>query len=152
YAIETALRLAEVVGGSQRLAEVIVLTIGPETQRQHLSQFLAMGADRGVLVGANPDELDTATVSKRIAAVFKKEACDLLVAGKLSQDNEGNQVPQRVAGLLNVPQASFAAGIEWDQAGKALTVSREVDDGVEVKRVPLPAVVSVDLRIVLPKS
>ncbi|HEY8380259.1 MAG TPA: hypothetical protein VIK91_27405, partial [Nannocystis sp.] len=47
YAIETALRLAEVVGGTQRLAEVIVLGIGPESQRQHIIQFLAMGADRG---------------------------------------------------------------------------------------------------------
>lgn len=152
YAIETALRLAEVVGGTKRIAEVIVLSIGPEKQRQQLTQFLAMGADRGVVVDANPDELDTATVSKLIAAVFKKEACDLLIAGKLSQDNEGNQVPQRVAGLLDVPQASFAAAIEWDQAAKALSVGREVDDGVETKRVPLPAVVSVDLRIVLPKS
>ena len=152
YAIETALRLAEVVGGTQRLAEVIVLSICPESQRQHLTQFLAMGADRGILVDADPDKLDTGAVAKLIAAVFKKEACDLLIAGKLSQDNEGNQVPQRVAGLLGLPQASFAAAVEWDQAGKALNVSREVDDGVEVKRVPLPAVVSVDLRIVLPKS
>lgn len=152
YAIETALRLAEVVGGTQRLAEVIVLSICPEGQRQHVTQFLAMGADRGIIVDADPDKLDTAAVSKLVAAVFKKEACDLLISGKLSQDNEGNQVPQRVAGLLGLPQACFAAAIEWDQAGKALSVSREVDDGVEVKRVPLPAVVSVDLRIVLPKS
>ena len=152
YAVETALRLAEVVGGTQRLAEVIVLSICPEGSRQHVTQFLAMGADRGIIVDADPDKLDTITISKLIAAVFKKEACDLLVAGKLSQDNEGNQVAQRVAGLLGLPQACFAAGIKWDQTGNALDVSREVDDGVEQKRVQLPAVVSVDLRIVLPKS
>ena len=152
YAVETALRLAEVVGSTQRLAEVIVLSICPEGSRQHVTQFLAMGADRGIIVDADPDKLDTITISKLIAAVFKKEACDLLVAGKLSQDNEGNQVAQRVAGLLGLPQACFAAGIKWDQTGNALDVSREVDDGVEQKRVPLPAVVSVDLRIVLPRS
>lgn len=152
YAVETALRLAEVVGGTQRLAEVIVLSICPESQRQHVTQFLAMGADRGVIIDADPDKLDTITVSKLIAGVFNKEACDLLIAGKLSQDNEGNQVPQRVAGLLNLPQASFAASLEWDQSGKSLTVHREVDDGVETKQIPLPAVVSVDLRIVLPTS
>ena len=152
YAVETALRLAEVVGSTQRLAEVIVLSICPEGSRQHVTQFLAMGADRGIIVDADPDKLDTITISKLIAAVFKKEACDLLVAGKLSQDNEGNQVAQRVAGLLGLPQACFAAGIKWDQTGNALDVSREVDDGVEQKRVQLPAVVSVDLRIVLPKS
>jgi electron transfer flavoprotein beta subunit len=152
YAVETALRLAEVVGGTQRLAEVIVLSICPENQRQHVTQFLAMGADRGIIVDADPDKLDTIAVSKLIAAVFKKEACDLLIAGKLSQDNEGNQVAQRVAALLGLPQACFAAGIEWDQTGNALNVAREVDDGVEQKRIPLPGVVSVDLRIVLPKS
>jgi len=152
YGVETALRLAEVVGGTQRLAEVIVLSICPEGQRQHMTQFLAMGGDRGVIVDADPDKLDTVAVSKLIAAVFKKEACDLLIAGKLSQDNEGNQVAQRVAGLLNLPQACFAATVAWDQTNSALTVTREVDDGVETKRVPLPAVLSVDLRIVLPKS
>jgi electron transfer flavoprotein beta subunit len=117
-----------------------------------VTQFLAMGADRGVIVDADPDKLDTVAISKLIAAVFKKEACDLLIAGKLSQDNEGNQVAQRVAGILGLPQASFAATIDWDQTGRALSVTREVDDGVETKRIPLPGVVSVDLRIVLPKS
>ncbi|MCA9637515.1 MAG: electron transfer flavoprotein subunit beta/FixA family protein, partial [Myxococcales bacterium] len=115
-------------------------------------QFLAMGADRGIVVDAEEDSLDTIAVSKAIAAVFKKEGADLLIAGKLSQDLEGNQVAQRVAGLLGVPQACFAANLAWDRAGKSLTVGREVDDGVEVKKIPLPAVVSVDLRIVLPKS
>ena len=152
YGVETALRLAEVVGGTQRLAEVVILSICPEGQRQHMTQFLAMGGDRGVIVDADPDKLDTVSVSKLIAAVFKKEACDLLIAGKLSQDNEGNQVAQRVAGLLGLPQACFAATVAWDQTASALTVTREVDDGVETKRIPLPAVLSVDLRIVLPKS
>lgn len=152
YAIETALRLAEVVGGAQRLAEVIVLGIGPENQRQQLTQFLAMGADRGVIVDADPDKLDTATVSKLIAAVFKKEGCDLLIAGKLSQDNEGNQVGQRVAGLLGWPQACFAAELDWNPGQNTMKVAREVDDGVETKQIGLPAVVTVDLRVVLPTS
>jgi len=152
YAVETALRLAEKVGTKDRQAEVIVLSICPAGQRQHVTQFLAMGADRGVVVDVDEDTLDTIAVSKAIAAVYKKEGADLLIAGKLSQDNEGNQVAQRVAGLLGTPQACFAAQLSWDQAGKSLTVSREVDDGVETKKVPLPAVVSVDLRIVLPKS
>ena len=152
YAVETALRLAEVVGKNDRLAEVVVLSICPGDQRQHITQFLAMGADRGIIANANPDELDTIAVAKTIAEVFKRESCDLLIAGKLSQDNEGNQVAQRVAGLLNLPQACFAAGVTWNREAKTVDVSREVDDGVETKRIPLPAVVSVDLRVVLPKS
>ncbi len=152
YAVETALRLAENKGGGGKLAEVIVLSICPKDQRQHVTQFLAMGADRGIVVDADDTELDTLSVSKIIAAVAKDEAVDLCILGKLSQDNEGNQVGQRVAALLGQPQACFAAEIEWDQAGNRLTVTREVDDGAETKRVPLPTVITVDLRIVLPQS
>jgi electron transfer flavoprotein beta subunit len=152
YAVETALRLAEVVGTKDRLAEVIVLSICPKDQRQHVTQFLAMGAERGIVVDADDSALDTAAVSKLIAKVAEKEAADLLVIGKLSQDNEGNQIGQRVAGLLDRPQACFAAEVAWNKDAGTLEVGREVDDGVEIKRVPLPAVLTVDLRVVLPSS
>ena len=151
YAVETALRLSEDVAGKKKLAEIIVLSICPEKQRQHMTQFLAMGADRGVIVDADDAELDTGTIAKIIAKVAQDEGVDMVIAGKLSQDNEGNQVGQRVAALLNWPQACFAAELDWDGASK-LTVAREVDDGVETKQVPLPTVVTVDLRVVLPTS
>ncbi|MCA9649959.1 MAG: electron transfer flavoprotein subunit beta/FixA family protein [Myxococcales bacterium] len=153
YAVETALRLAENVSDKKaRLAEVVVLSICPKGQRQHITQFLAMGADRGIVVEADDTAMDSQTVAKLIAAVFKKEGCDLLIAGKLSQDTESNEVAQRVAGLLDLPQAAFAATLRWDSAAGSLSVAREVDDGVETKNLPLPAVISVDLRIVLPTS
>ncbi len=152
YAVETALRLAEVVGGTKRLAEVVAVSVCPSAQRQHLTTLLAMGADRGIVVDADDTALDAQRVAKLVAAVFEREKADLLVSGKLSQDTESNEVSQRVAGLLGLPQATFAATVEWDQANKAMTVSREVDDGVETKRVPLPAVISCDLRVVLPHS
>lgn len=152
YGVETALRLAEKVGTKDRLAEVIVLSICPKDKRQHMTQFLAMGADRGVIVDADDTQLDSQTVAKLIAKVFQQEGCDLLITGKLSQDAEGNEVAQRAAALLGLPQAAFAATIAWDQAGGGISVAREVDDGVETKKLPLPAVVSVDLRIVLPSS
>jgi len=152
YAVETALRLAEAVGGKDRLAEVVVLSICPGSARQHVTQFLAMGADRGVIVDADETAMDSQTVARLVAAVFKQEACDLLISGKLSQDSESNEIAQRVAGLLDLPQATFAASVRWNQAERTLDVTREVDDGAETKRIPLPAVVSCDLRIVLPHS
>lgn len=161
YAVETALRLAEDVIKKTKLAEIVVLSICPDKQRQHVTQFLAMGADRAVIVDADDATLDTGDIAKLIAMVAQKEGVDLVITGKLSQDNEGNQIGQRVAALLNWPQACFAAEIDWlssqppaaeGQAGGSMVVSREVDDGVERKRVPLPAVVSVDLRVVLPTS
>jgi electron transfer flavoprotein beta subunit len=152
YAVETALRLAEDIPNKKKLAEIIVLSICPEKDRQHMTQFLAMGADRGIIVNADDSTLDTATVAKIIAKVAQAEGVDLVVAGKLSQDNEGNQVGQRVAGLLGWPQACFAAELDWNPANKSLKVAREVDDGVETKTIGLPAVVTVDLRVVLPTS
>jgi electron transfer flavoprotein beta subunit len=152
YAVETALRLAEHVGGSKRLAEIVVVSICPAAARQHVTQFLAMGADRGIVVDADDTALDSQNIAKLIAGVFKKEEADLLITGKLSQDSESNEVGQRVAALLNVPQATFAATVRWNQDSNTLDVAREVDDGVETKRIPLPAVVSCDLRIVLPNS
>lgn len=152
YAVETALRMAEQIGQKKRLAEVIVLSICPKGKRQHVTQFLAMGADRGVIVDADDTAMDSQSVAKLVAEVFKKEGCDLLLSGKLSQDAEGNEVAQRVAGLLDLPQAAFAATLRWDRDANALMIGREVDDGVETKKLPIPSVVSVDLRIVLPHS
>ena len=153
YAVETALRRAEdLANKKKKLAEIIVLSVCPQKQRQHMTQFLAMGADRGVVVDADDSTLDTAAIAKIIAKVAKDEGVDMVITGKLSQDNEGNQVGQRVAGLLGWPQACFAAELDWDQGGNTLTVGREVDDGVETKKLPLPALVTVDLRIVLPTS
>lgn len=152
YAVETALRLSEGVADKSKLADIVVLSICPQKQRQHMTQFLAMGADRGIIVDAEDGALDTVTVSKIIAAVAKQEGVDMVICGKLSQDNEGNQVGQRVAGLLGWPQACFAAEVEWNTAENSLLVGREVDDGVEKKKLSLPAVVTVDLRVVLPTS
>lgn len=152
YAVETALRLAENLAAKSRLAEVIVLSVCPQDKRQHVTQFLAMGADRGIIVDADETAMDSQSIAKLVAAVFQREGADLLLVGKLSQDTESNEVAQRAAGLLDLPQASFAAAVTWDQGANTLTVAREVDDGVETKQVPLPAVVSVDLRIVLPQS
>ena len=153
YAVETALRLAEDVGNRKnKLAEIIVLSICPAKQRQHVTQFLAMGADRGVIVDADDTQFDTVDIAKLIAKVAQDEGVDMVITGKLSQDNEGNQVGQRVAAILGWPQACFAAEVDWDRDGSKLNVAREVDDGVEVKQVPLPALLSVDLRVVLPTS
>ena len=152
YAVETALRLSEGISDKSKLADIIVLSICPQKQRQHMTQFLAMGADRGIIVDADDGSLDTQTVAKIIAKVAKDEGVDLVITGKLSQDNEGNQVGQRVAALLNWPQACFAAEVLWTRAENSLLVGREVDDGVEKKKVSLPAVLTVDLRVVLPTS
>jgi electron transfer flavoprotein beta subunit len=154
YAVETALRLAESGAGSARTAgdEVIVASIGPKDVQQQLRSTLAMGADRAVLIDGADDTLDAEIVARAIQKLVEQEKPDLVVMGKLAADSESNDVGQRLAGYLGWPQATFACTIEAVDGGKALHVGREVDAGVEVKKVQLPAVVTVDLRIVAPEA
>jgi len=153
YAVEAALRLTEKVeGATTRCGEVTVLGIGPKDMSQQLRSCLAMGADRALLVEGSDEGLDSEQVARVIVAVYQRERPDLLLLGKQTVDGESNQVAQLVAGYLGLPQACFACTIEASADGKSVVVGREVDGGTETKRLPLPAVVTVDLRIVLPQS
>jgi electron transfer flavoprotein beta subunit len=154
YAVETALRLTEAGTGGARTAgdEVVVVSIGPKDVQKELRQTLAMGADRAILVDGTDDALDAEIVARTLHKLVEKEKPDLVLMGKLAADSESNDAGQRLAGYLNWPQATFAATVEITDGGKALNVGREVDSGVEVKKVPLPAVVTVDLRVVAPDA
>ena len=153
YAVETSLRLTEnASSGNARTGEVVVASIGPKEVQQQLRAALAMGADRGILIDGNDDTLDAEIVARTVIKLVDKEKPDLVLMGKLAADSEDNQVGQLVAAYLGWPQATFAATIEVVEGGKALHVSREVDSGVETKRVALPAVVTVDLRVIAPSA
>ena len=153
YAVETALRLVENGADNTRLAgaEVIVVTIGPDDAAKELRTTLAMGADRAIHVVATDAEIDSLTVVKVLQGIIAAEKPDLVILGKQAVDGDANQVGQMLAGKLGWPQATFAAAIDL-QADKTLLVAREVDGGVEYKRVPQPAVITVDLRIVAPRN
>jgi electron transfer flavoprotein beta subunit len=147
YAVETALRLLENGETNTRTGgEIVVITLGPDDAAKELRTCLAMGADRAIHVTAKDEEIDSPIVVKVLQAIAAQEKPDLIVMGKQAVDGDANQVGQMLAGKLGWPQATFAASVEL--ADKALVVGREVDGGVEYKRVPLPAVVTVDLRIV----
>ncbi len=154
YALEAALRLTEnAADPTVRLGEVVVLSIGPQEMTQQLRTALAMGADRAILVKAASElTLDGHTIAQIIEAVVKKESPDLILMGKLSADTEGNEVGQRLAAYLNWPQATFASSINLHSQRKSMLVGREVDLGTEYKKVPLPAVITVDLRIISPHA
>jgi electron transfer flavoprotein beta subunit len=150
YAVEAALRLTENAADGTRHGEVVVVTIGPEDAAQQLRNALAMGADRAIRVDGQDTALDAGVVSAVLAAVYAAEKPDLILMGKQAVDGDANQVGQMLAGKLELPQATFAASIELGD--KSLTVGREVDAGVEYKKIPLPGVVTVDLRIISPKA
>ncbi|MBX3189359.1 MAG: electron transfer flavoprotein subunit beta/FixA family protein [Labilithrix sp.] len=152
YAVETALRLTENGANPKaRLGEVVVVTFGPKETETTLRGALATGADRAIRIDAADDQLDGDLVARALKALVEKEKPDLVLIGKQAVDGDSNQVGQLLAEYLGWPQATFAGSIQSED-DKSLLVGREVDGGTINLRVTLPAVVSVDLRIVAPKS
>lgn len=153
YAVEAALRLTENADDNSRHGEVIVITIGPDDAAAQLRSALAMGADRAIRVEADDKDIDAGTVVAILEAVIAAEKPDLVLMGKQAVDGDANQVGQMLAGRLNLPQATFAATIEVasDKTDSVL-VGREVDAGVEYKKISLPGIITADLRIISPKA
>jgi electron transfer flavoprotein beta subunit len=73
----------------------------------------------------------------------------VILMGKQAIDDDCNQTPQMLAALLGWPQATFASKIELENG--TATVAREVDAGLEYLSVDLPAVISTDLRLNVPR-
>jgi electron transfer flavoprotein beta subunit len=152
YALEAALRLTE--NGEtpkQRLGEVIVVTLGPRDAETVLRSALATGADRAIRVEGSDGELDGRRVAKALATLAERTGVDLILLGKQTVDGDGNEVAQRLAARLDWPQSTFTAALRETDEG-ALVAEREVDGGTQSIALRLPAVVSVDLRIVAPHS
>ncbi len=152
YAVETALRLTEKGKGGERSGEVVLVSLAPKDATQQMRGLLAMGADRGILIDGQDADLDADVVARTLAALVAAEKPDLVVMGKQAVDGDSGQAGQLLAGYLGWPQATFLATIRLATDGKSATVTREVDAGVEEKRVRLPAVVTVDLRIIGKKA
>lgn len=152
YALEAALRLTEDGARSkQRLGEVVIVTLGPADTEVRLRNALATGADRALRIDADDDALDGRLVAHALRRVVGQVQPDLVLMGKQAVDGDTNQVGQYLAELLDWPMATFAAAITEEEGG-TLLVEREVDGGVARVRLALPAVVTVDLRIVAPDS
>ncbi len=135
YGIEAALRLKEAFGG-----EIVVVCAGPAAARDGISRALAMGADRGLhLEVAQPNELDTLAIAQELASALNGQSWDLVIAGQTSDDLEDGQVGAQVAELLGMPVISNVVKIE--RQGDRLLVQRDMEDGYQTVRAPLPVVV-----------
>jgi electron transfer flavoprotein beta subunit len=145
HAVEAAVQLAEAGVAN----EVVVVSIGPRAATDTILTALAMGAHRGLLVEAE-GRLETLSVAKLLRAVAAEEKPDLVLLGKQAVDDDSNHVGQMLAGLLGWPQATFASEIRV--AGESLEVTREVDFGRATFALPLPAVVTADLRLNTPRN
>lgn len=153
YAVETALRILEDGVGSGNLrGEVVVASIGTDETTQQVRQCLAMGADRGILVSGDDEQLDATVVARTLKALVDKEQPNVVILGKQAVDGDSNQVGQILAGMLDWPQATFGGQIETDAELSQAKMIREVDGGSATTTVKFPAVLTVDLRIVTPQG
>jgi electron transfer flavoprotein beta subunit len=142
--VEQAIRFKEAGAAS----EVVAISIGPEQSQETIRTALAMGADRGIHVLASHDT-EPLAIAKILKAVITNEEPGLVVMGKQSIDDDSNQTGQMLATLLGWPQATFASGVELN--GDSLNIIREVDSGLEHITCPMPAVITVDLRLNEPR-
>ena len=143
-ALEEALRLRE-KGVAE---EVIVVGIGPADLTPHLRNGLAMGANRAIHV-VTTEAVQPLTAARIFIKLIEKEQPGLVIVGKQAIDDDANQTGQMLAALWDRPQATFAGKVEIAD-GKA-TVTREVDAGLEIIEVDLPAVITTDLRLNEPR-
>lgn len=143
-AVEAALQLKEQGVAS----DVIVMTLGDAASDETLRTALAMGADRAVRVNV-AESFEPLNVAKVLSQLVKQISPEIILLGKQAIDDDCNQTGQMLAGLLGCAQGTFLSAIEKTESG--LTVTREVDGGLETLRLTLPAVLTTDLRLNTPR-
>ena len=143
-ALEEALRIKE----RGEAAEIVAVSLGTDECRQQLRTGLAMGADRAILVETET-ALEPLSAARILKALVDRETPALVLRGKVAIDDDNNQTGQMLAALWDRPQATFASEVVLGDG--VATVTREVDAGLEVIEVDLPAVITTDLRLNEPR-
>ncbi|MDM7456821.1 MAG: electron transfer flavoprotein subunit beta/FixA family protein [Tepidimonas sp.] len=143
-AVEEAVRLKE----KGVATEVVAVSCGVAQCQETLRTAMAIGADRAILVESD-EELQPLAVAKILKALVDREAPGLVILGKQAIDDDANQTGQMLAALADLPQATFASKVEVQ--GDTVEVTREVDGGLEILKLSLPAIVTADLRLNEPR-
>lgn len=144
-AVEEAVRLKE--AGS--VSEIVLVSIGPKQAQETVRTGLAMGADRGILVVSDEANIEPLAVAKVLKGIVGEENPDMIILGKQAIDNDCNQTGQMLAALLDYPQATFASQVVPGDGD--VTVTREIDGGLETIKITLPAIITTDLRLNEPR-
>jgi electron transfer flavoprotein beta subunit len=143
-AVEEAIRLKE----AGKATEIVCASIGSAQAAETIRTALAMGADRGILVKAD-GAVEPLAVAKILKAIAEAEKPGLIIMGKQAIDDDCNQTGQMLAALLGWPQGTFASKVTLD--GDAVTVTREVDGGLQTVKLKTPAIITTDLRLNEPR-
>ena len=143
-ALEEAIRMKE----AGKATEVVMVSVGSADIDTVIRSGLAMGADRAIRVDADND-LEPLAIAKLLKHVVDHEQAGLVITGKQSIDGDNNQTGQMLSALLGWPQATFASEVDID--GSSAKVTREIDGGLETISLPIPAVITTDLRLNEPR-
>ena len=143
-AVEEAIRLKE--GG--KATEIVAVSIGPAQASETIRTALAMGADRGILVKAE-GAIEPLAVAKILKGIIEAEKPGIVILGKQAIDDDCNQTGQMLAALLGWAQGTFASKIVIEDG--SVTVTREVDGGLQTLKLKAPVIVTTDLRLNEPR-
>ncbi|WP_251976472.1 electron transfer flavoprotein subunit beta/FixA family protein [Salinicola avicenniae] len=143
-AVEEAVRLKE----KGVATEIVAVTVGPKTAQEQLRTALALGADRAIHVETDA-RVESLGVAKLLKGVVDEEQPDLVILGKQAIDTDNNQTGQMLAALTGMPQGTFASEVSIENG--EVSVTREIDGGLQTVKLRLPAVVTSDLRLNEPR-
>ncbi|MFZ3191800.1 MAG: electron transfer flavoprotein subunit beta/FixA family protein [Moraxellaceae bacterium] len=143
-AVEEAVRLKE----KGVVTEIVVVSVGPATAQEQIRSAMALGADRGILVQTD-DAVSSLAVAKILKAIADQEQPQVILLGKQAIDDDNNQTGQMLAALMGVGQGTFASKVIVENG--VMNVEREVDGGAQTVALPLPAIVTTDLRLNEPR-
>lgn len=143
-AVEEAVRLKE----KGVVSEIVVVSVGPATAQDQIRSAMALGADRGILVQTD-DAVGPLAVAKILKGIVDQEQPQVILMGKQAIDDDNNQTGQMLAALMGVGQGTFASKVTVE--GGVMNVEREVDGGAQTVALPLPAIVTTDLRLNEPR-
>src|SRR6187431_1128519 len=143
-AVEEAIRQKE----AGKATEIVAVSIGPAQASETIRTALAMGADRGILVKTD-QTVEPLAVAKILKAIVDAEKPGLVIMGKQAIDDDSNQTAQMLAALLGWAQGTFASKLAIE--GDSISVTREVDGGLQTLKLKAPAIISTDLRLNEPR-
>ena len=143
-ALEEAVRLKE----SGTASEVIAVSVGQSDSQEQLRTALALGADRATLVETE-SLLEPLAIAKVLQKIIEDEKPDLIILGKQAIDGDNNQTGQMLGALLDYPQATNASEVKINDS--SVTVTREIDGGLQTLELTIPSIITTDLRLNEPR-
>ena len=143
-AMEEAIKIKDKHGG-----KITVLTVGPADAKERIKELLAMGADEGILI-PYPDKYDYHVVSTLLTEAIKKIGeYDIILCGEASIDLFSGQIGPRLAGLLDIPQITYAQSVNAEK--DKITADRNMGDKSVTTESSYPVLITVTKEINEPR-